>query len=295
MTSSISQDPSALNLANAHIDPIFMQKEIDFPSCLSRVADLTKKNPYLACNENSQEEVLASLKSKEQLKNAVHFGFACEFNYNIIALRKPLYAFICDISPDMHLIYAQLKKLMLDHPSLDTFKVSLRNLLKEYSVTSATSEAMDAEELLQHLSREVAFLSNQESYAYVRLMYQANAIFHLNLDIAKNNTPAFQSIKRWLDDRNCVVDTLYASNIVEWLKLEDQQAEYRRNLEHLVYPGRTSFIYAKRLKRATRPTQIMANAIPQDYIASPKKQRMRAERPSNNQLSSVVKRLNFND
>ena len=240
-------------------------------SMIHQDSQAINKQVYIACNEVQQENTIQQLSEKPQMPNGVHIGWACEMNYKILVARRPKYALICDIDPNMHRILASIRHLMLEHESVEEFRTHFKNYIADKNVICITTRNLSPSQLVSHLSRPQGFLHDQNSYQFIREMYKTDRIMHLNLDITENEA-AFHAIKRQIQEINGVVDTVYASNIVAWLD-SDSQAIYRRNLSILHDQNTTSFIYAKRLEQGTQPSQILTSEIPREYISSPRRPR----------------------
>ena len=202
---------------------------------------------YVVCNETSYHETLSLLRQLPRNDNGVHIGWACQFNYDVIACRQPQYAIICDINTNMHNLYKKICFLLLSKIDRETFNQELLLFFSQPEIQeklSYTHEFSTPLELLQKLQWEGSWLTCDDKYELIQDMHTQKRIVYRMLDIT-DDSGYFSALHSWLNTNCLEVDTLYASNIIEWLKSEDQQSRYRLNLEQLMSPN-TQFIYAKR-------------------------------------------------
>lgn len=262
------------------------------PSCPASC--LTSGPIYVACNEGHYHETLQYLKHLPLVGNGIHIGWACQFNYDVIAIRHPQQAIICDINSGMHHLYEKINELIKLNNNKKDFLEQLNEFLNHPEVAENLSynyEYRSPGELLKFLTHEDSWLSSDESYEYVRTMHIEGRITYLALDIT-NDSGYFTELRQWIDNSGYQVDTLYASNIVEWLKTPQAQGYYRINLE-LLMTAHSHFIYAKRpgLDRKENPQQVVAQQIPQEYIPEPKYSKKTMRLPPSSKRTQ--KTLNF--
>jgi hypothetical protein len=75
----------------------------------------------------------------------------------------------------------------------------------------------------------------EENFQYLKKMYSENRIYHLNLNIL-DDLNRFDILGSWIIEQNLKVDTVYVSNILDWVKRKNSQNEhkYYSNLSNLI-------------------------------------------------------------
>jgi hypothetical protein len=202
-------------------------------------------SPYILSNEKGGEAILEALSAVPTTGNGVHIGFSFWFNLDLIALRQPKVAIICDVNKRSFLAMEMLKDAVLAAKSprecIDLF----------YSEVTANAEALfdydflnpsafcnaesPEERLYQELERPHSWLYSEERFLSVQERMKAGTIIFYPLNIA-DTTGAFAEIKAWIEENKYSLDTLYSSNIQEWLlnsTREDREA-MKKNMETLL-------------------------------------------------------------
>lgn len=228
-------DLNAIPAVRAWFDSITESRTIDFDK------------PYFLCNESHQDEIIQTIAAKvlasdsasqrpTPAQHSVHIGFAAQFNYDVIAITHPTYALICDINSKMIEYYHNLEHCVRAFPDRRAFLHAILEVI----------DPVDQENFSHELNRPNSWLSTDEKYAFIRSMYLSDRICHKCLNAAGEELEAFA--RRMPDDVH--VDTVYASNIFEWL--ENSEFEIRdqfiKNMTALIRPG-THFIDARYLTR----------------------------------------------
>jgi len=214
---------------------------------------------YPLCNETFQVETLCTIPRAEKNDNSVHIGFAANFNYDLIAHRNPTYAIVCDISPIMLKYFEQLSLCVQKSSNRHEFVKNMQTLIQDnadfyYSLEKGSSISMLCD-LTTELSRAKSWLSTDEGYARVKQMHEEGRILYLKLDVTDKK--GFQSISSWIKGKGLFVDTIYASNIPEWLHPDNSRPTpkglaYLDNMKCMMDP-RTYLIDAfKSIPRVTK-------------------------------------------
>lgn len=204
-------------------------------------------DPYVLCNETQQDLVLQELAARVPIPKApspsltectmlprVHIGFAAQFNLDIMALTRPTHALICDINSSMLRYYHALEESIRTSPDRKTF---LTKILPEIPEISRPN-------LLSEVDRPHSWLSDEEKYSFIRSMYLTDRIRHRCLDASGR---LLEELARHKPSDICV-QTIYASNIFEWLEQSGFEAreQFMKNMSTLMTRG-TSFIDARYL------------------------------------------------
>jgi hypothetical protein len=172
--------------------------------------------PYIHCNETGQKATLDYLSSieKNSVNPRVHIGFSVWFNLDIIAATKPDFAIILDIDHKVHRVYESFSVLK-DASNPNEFKELFFSQLQEKKILSENDLMWEQFRLEEELKKDHGFLADTEAFAYIKSMYLAEKIFFGHADLASKND--IQLIKTWCDQNQAIVQTLYLSNIMEWV------------------------------------------------------------------------------
>ena len=96
------------------------------------------------------------------------------------------------------------------------------------------------------LVRPGSWLQSPEKFQAIKSLHENGRIRYLNLNIA-DQTGTFEQISNWMRSNNLELDTLYASNIIEWLVTPELRASYVKNLQ-AVSSNTTRFMQAYKPK-----------------------------------------------
>lgn len=218
-------------------------------------------------NEKFQALTLTLLSMKDfwpAPSNGALVGFSTLFNLDLICARKSKIAFFCDLSSYVFRYYLIIQETIKEAQNrYDFVRLIVENLLKngflcsdaekmtqqvfrgvfltrknlsELNKEPHMSKAVSVEELtnyfLKQLKTENSWLSTDDNYNFVRDLYLDNKIFHLPLD-AKDKNGNFEILSKWITSHGYKVDTLYISNIRDWLHYQSYIEAFNNNIDAL--------------------------------------------------------------
>ena len=204
--------------------------------------------PYIGCNEEKQAEMLGLLTGSSQIApdRRVHLGFSVWFNLDLMSVTKPAYGIICDINDYVIDIYSGIQECLAESDDALTFVNNFRDFLIENSEDFFYGLPGDEIKKLFDIDAELvrpgSWLQSPEKFHVIKSLHVNGRIRYLNLNIA-DETGIFDQIGSWMQSNNLELDTLYASNIVEWLKSSPLHAAYVKNLQR-VSSNSTRFMQA---------------------------------------------------
>jgi hypothetical protein len=179
---------------------------------------------YILCNETEQNVTLAQLQGRTQSESSnneeakqdtVHIGFSVWFNLDLIAITQPRCAVILDISPSVNIVY-QLIQHALTHT--DTPELFIQLLIESLTPHEKILPLPIASLTLlfhEELTKKNGFLSSESGFLYVKSLHQAGNILFGLADLT--NAVQMMALKKWCLQNSLRVDTLYLSNIPEWI------------------------------------------------------------------------------
>jgi hypothetical protein len=227
--------------------------------------------PYIWCNETRQYETLvgiqqqlASLPASEDLK--VHLGFSVWFNLDLIAATNPDYAIILDIDPKVSQVYKCLENSFKNSDNPAAFvEYFLNELCKENIITSEEKHFTE-NNANNELTKGYGFLCSTEAFLSIKSMCDQGKIFFGRADIT--NEEEMDKLFLWCNANNVRFNTLYLSNIPEWI-LENtpdiKQKAFRENIQKLIDKNTyifDAFYLTKEKKFSGPPLRLTQGELP---------------------------------
>lgn len=187
---------------------------------------------YFMCNEEKQDVVIEELGCYDKKEKSIHIGFSSWFNFDILATRDPSIAVIGDISPKMIDYLDLIKTVILRSANRASF---LKNLTEELNYQSAYFGLPKEGAVFffeNELDRKESWLFSDEKFDVIKHMYEDDKIMHVKWNIC--DVQMFLKVQRLITENGLSVDTVYVSNIYEWLKSADEQSSFKRNLKMIL-------------------------------------------------------------
>jgi len=188
---------------------------------------------YVLSNEKGQTKLFSELAPVSTRSNGIHLGFACWLNFDLIALRKPQFAILCDIDTDMIALLDLIKETVKTSSTQDEF---IEAFWQKLSKTNNFSGLLGKKEILnkerfREKMQSKGWLSSQENFLTVKQMYFDGKIIHRVLNVT-DTSGKFTQIQSWARENQLAFDTIYLSNIVEWVK--GNQTPMNQNIDKLM-------------------------------------------------------------
>lgn len=198
------------------------------------------KNIYYFSNECGQKETLEKLKSFPSISQGAYIGFSGLFNFDVIVARKPEIAFICDISPIVLKFFSIVRMCVLKATDRKEFiDILLENLEKRGMFDDSIKDYLPADVpkkdalrtyFINQLENENSWLYSDESFMIIKRLYENNKLYHLALN-AIDTQDNFRILSNWFAANGYKLDTLYISNIFDWIKKSDsKQSDFVKNM-----------------------------------------------------------------
>jgi hypothetical protein len=194
---------------------------------------------YVLSNESDRHLIVDKI--PENLNpdlNHVHIGFACDVNFDIIARRRSKYAIIADIDPEMFKAYQVIKQTLELANSREDFvdkflsNIDIQNAFgifglkkEDWKTSHLSSRTYDL------LNQSYSWLGSDESFNFIKNIFRENRCLFIKLNIL--NHEDIIKISRWLESKQLTIDSMYLSNISEWLDFRGQLA-YKANVNLLL-------------------------------------------------------------
>lgn len=224
-------------LKTGELDPV--NQELEKLSCEEQHCrtSLYPFKVFITTNESGVQDVASKLSEMKKKVKAVHVGFSGLYNFDLIVHRHSSYGLICDINPD--------NKRFVDHTlevvkECDTRSEFMQKILpyiqenqKAFSHFSPT-RSFSSLSLEEKVSREGGWLSSDDSYAYIRGLAKAGKIVAITEDITKSET--FERVAEVYRQHEIEIDTLYLSNICEFIALKPLEVAFSKTVRYLASP-----------------------------------------------------------
>lgn len=179
--------------------------------------------PYVLCNEQKQQEILENLNDRFQspqneAQNSLHVGFSVWFNLDIICTTKPQYALVFDIDPAVcDYVYPILESQIKNSGSRDEFVSGfIKKLTSEPNISMQEYPLILNSNFKELMTKNHGFLADDDQFNYLKNMIQEDRVFFGKLDMT--NSEGMGKIQKWIDKNKLNLQTLYLSNIPEWIR-----------------------------------------------------------------------------
>ncbi|USQ14680.1 hypothetical protein J2N86_05085 [Legionella lytica] len=239
-------------------------KEIKFPFP-------NQTGVYINTNEHYVKPVFDQIGLFPQVIDAMHIGFSGWHNFDIMVQRKSSRGIICDINPENALFMHYTLKYLIRCANKDEFiqkmtqfvkknqyegsrtnfeKSSYHSIVKPKSIKfslNISEEYPDhyavIEEIALEQQRETSWLFTDERYDYIRALALTDKIAVITQSICEHET--FARIRRLLTENSIPIDTVYVSNIGEWMCTKEQKTDFIETISLLLNDNETILIDAR--------------------------------------------------
>ncbi len=238
--------------------------------------------PYIGCNEENQSGMLqlAAVNSRIGPENRVHLGFSVWFNFDLMSVTKPAFGIICDVDDHVIDIYSGIQQCILESPDALTFVDKFRNFLIEnaesFFAGLPPGEIKKLFDIDAELVRPGSWLQTPEKFQAIKALHEDGRIRYLNLDITDKNG-VFTGIATWMSSNKLELDTLYTSNIIEWLQSETPRTSYLKNLQGICSVN-TRFMQAYKPDPHVRGGPVLEFGIGPDAVRIPEQKSLKHRR-----------------
>jgi len=192
-------------------------KSLDFSELCSLDRDYSiNTKPYILSNESNRDLTARELRVSASTYGAFHIGFSCWENFDLMVARNSCGGLIADISNETHIFHQITQKIMLSSSNREEFVAQMLAFLSENPSFFREEKAESLDAIHKELFRSGSWLNTEESFQKIRSLYQAHRIIHIRLDIM--DRWAFQTIADWMRANGLHCDSLYLSNIPDWIR-----------------------------------------------------------------------------
>jgi hypothetical protein len=215
---------------------------------------------YITTNETNVEEVYRSLQTQSRLPPQVptiHIGCAAWYNFDIIWARKSTYGLIIDFNPKNAEFIQKTIEFINFSESREVFKKTMINYLnslkgKNRDVFFHSDQCgLPTDRIEKELFREGSWLGCEESYLYLKELISRGRLIPITEDI--RNTEKISKIRAFLDKNNIVIDTLYLSNVCNFMGTSKERSSFSKSVKSLLHDN-TLFIQCPKMQSRNQNT-----------------------------------------
>ncbi|MFJ1266969.1 hypothetical protein ACD661_00200 [Legionella lytica] len=234
---------------------------------------------YINTNEHGFIHVFAQMSSLPLIPQSIHIGFSGWHNFDIMAQRESSRGIICDINPENALFMHYTLKYLIRCSNKDEFIEKMTHFVKKNKYDGSrtnfekkayhgfitpksikfslnvSDEYPDHFEVLEEIAleqqRETSWLFTTERYNYIRNLALGDKIVVLTQSICAHES--FLRIRRLLTENALQIDTVYVSNIGEWMRTEEQQTHFLETISVLLSDNETILIDAIAHRQSNEP------------------------------------------
>jgi hypothetical protein len=207
---------------------------------------------YITSNETGLFSTQKILLERPLPSNSCHVGFSGLHNFDIMAIRKSNYGLICDFNPHNKVLIEEALRLLrstLDRQDFVNQMVLFINERNEEARTlhenGLSQNAMkfyrnldsfvctEIDQIKNALIQEGSWLASDEAFQHIKMLAMEDKISAITLDIRKSEI--FKKISELLHKKSISIDTLYLSNICNYMKGEDK-SKYALSIHALLQP-----------------------------------------------------------
>jgi hypothetical protein len=211
---------------------------------------------YLTTNETNLESVRQILRNyPSNTLRRIHIGCASWHNLDIMCARRSTYGLIVDFNPKNAEFMRKTMELVSVCPSRHAFKEAMINYLNSLRGTERDlffhrdQLGTPIDRIERELNREGSWLQSEENYLYVKSQLASQGrLIAITEDIT--NFEKFTLIRRFLDSNNIAIDTVYLSNICNFMRTPTERNSFVRSIRQLLHDN-TILINCPRLRRAS--------------------------------------------
>ena len=205
---------------------------------------------YITTNESNVDESRIALVRKPKIAHACHIGFSGWHNFDIMASRHSEYGLICDFNPNnkkfIEMTLFALKSTRSRKEFLEKMMMATDRIAQVFDFFSPNvSKNFDgyeelllpSEEILSNARQEGSWLFSDGAFNYIKQLALDDKITAVTEDI--RNTETFQKLVKLFHEEGLTIDTVYTSNICDYMHTNADKEAYVSTIYSLIEPQTT--------------------------------------------------------
>lgn len=222
---------------------------------------------YITTNETNLSATTQFFKDHPQQndqKPTIHIGCAAWHNFDIMCARKSSYGLIVDYNPKNATFIKKTIDLINSSDSRDSFKQSMIHYLNSLKgkerklIYHADQRGLPTDGIEIELSREESWLGSEENYLYIKKLASNDRLIAITEDI--RNSEIFYRIRKFLDRNNITIDTLYLSNICNFMTTGRDRNLFTKSIKNLIC-NKTILINCPKIRQSSTSGTLILHQI----------------------------------
>lgn len=218
---------------------------------------------YITTNETNLEATRKLFENQPRPINeiqTIHIGCATWHNLDIICARKTSYGLIVDFNPKNADFINKTIELIDKSENRHAFKEHMNTYLNSLEGKQKDlffhwdQKGKPTERIENELSREGSWLQSDENFLFIKKQVSNMRLIAITEDIT--NYVKFAQIRKFLDKHNIIIDTLYLSNICNFMRTISEKDEFVKSIK-LLLNNDTILINCPKLKNSNSETIIL--------------------------------------
>ncbi len=266
-----SEEKEVQSIITARLKYLVPQQPLKYQDALSKKlstltnSEMNKRLPlsngvYIGTNESKIQDsatVLSEL-PKVDTDERCHIGFSGLHNFDIANLRQSSRIIICDVNPENRLFLSNVISILCECSERTQFIDSMVRYIEKHDLhnnphdlsssinfcPNASDEEIydgvtqNTDQIRIELKRPNSWLHTEESFHYIRNLALNGKIALITENIT--NTATFKRIASLLQNNAIMIDSLYVSNIANYMEAQDQQSFL--NTTHALIEGNSTIV-----------------------------------------------------
>jgi hypothetical protein len=209
---------------------------------------------YITTNETNLSETSRLLIDHPQPSadtQKIHIGCATWHNFDIMCARKSNYGLIIDFNPKNAEFIQKTVEIIKTSKCRAFFKdamIAYLNSLKGKErdlFFHADQKGLPTERIEKEFSRQGSWLETEEKYLFIKELVTDDRIISITENIT--NCEKFSKIRQFLDSNKIFINTLYLSNICNFMKTANDKESFAKSIKYLLNKD-TIFISCPKIK-----------------------------------------------
>ncbi len=189
---------------------------------------------YANSNESNYQTVLESIrKARGALNGGVHIGVSGIQNLDMMAARRSQWGVLIDINKRTGEFFELIGRIFQRYPAIsrEEFKARLVVEMNNYQVGGKSllnyffNSRMSLINFKDDINQEYSWLADDDRFEYIKQLFLKDRIVTINGNIA--DQILFAKIADWARKYGVRIDTLYLSNVLDWVRDTNEQDLYQ--------------------------------------------------------------------
>jgi len=212
-----ASNPTSVTITNGDVIP---WDDIEAAEAFLTVQDSKElwRGTFLLSNESFLARDKFAVSGLGRPEKTVHIGLAGMFNFDMLAARKTGYAILLDKNERQIEAFRLMRNVIgAAINSTEFVRSFLDALQKRYDYFFPNHEEFEkfSESFKFGLTQSDSWLGNAEDFDWIRNMFREGRILSYRADVANANL--FRAIGDWMGRQQLELDSVYLSNVPEWL------------------------------------------------------------------------------